>query len=113
MDEQTIETALTDVAPRSAAMTPDRIISAVAQQYQIPEEDLLGPRRTRQIALPRQVAMYLIREETDTSLPKIGQVLGGRDHTTVMYGHDRISDLIERDDGLRRQVHAIRDLLYG
>ncbi len=113
LNEETIEAALSDVAPRSAAMTPDRIISAVAQQYQVPEEDLLGPRRTRQIALPRQVAMYLIREETETSLPKIGQALGGRDHTTVMYGHDRISDLIERDDGLRRQVHAIRDLLYG
>ena len=113
LTEDTIETALSDVAPRAAAMTPNRIISAVAQQYQIPEEDLLGPRRTRQIALPRQVAMYLIREETETSLPKIGQALGGRDHTTVMYGHDRISDLIERDDGLRRQVHAIRDLLYG
>ncbi|MEE9216475.1 MAG: chromosomal replication initiator protein DnaA [Anaerolineales bacterium] len=113
LSEATIEAALTDVAPRSAAMTPNRIISAVAQQYQIPEEDLLGRRRTRQIALPRQVAMYLIREETETSLPKIGQALGGRDHTTVMYGHDRISDLIERDDGLRRQVHAIRDLLYG
>ena len=113
LNEETIEAALSDVAPRSAAMTPNRIISAVAQQYQVPEEDLLGPRRTRQIALPRQVAMYLIREETETSLPKIGQALGGRDHTTVMYGHDRISDLIERDDGLRRQVHAIRDLLYG
>lgn len=113
LDEETIEAALSDVAPRSAAMTPNRIISAVAQQYQVPEEDLLGPRRTRQIALPRQVAMYLIREETETSLPKIGQALGGRDHTTVMYGHDRISDLIERDDGLRRQVHAIRDILYG
>ncbi len=113
LNEETIEAALSDVAPRSAAMTPNRIISAVAQQYQVPEEDLLGPRRTRQIALPRQVAMYLIREETETSLPKIGQALGGRDHTTVMYGHGRISDLIERDDGLRRQVHAIRDLLYG
>lgn len=113
LDEETIEAALSDLAPRTASLTPDRIISAVAQQYQIPEEDLLGRRRTRQIALPRQVAMYLIREETDTSLPKIGQALGGRDHTTVMYGHDRISDLIERDDGLRRQVHAIRDLLYG
>ncbi len=113
LNEETIEAALCDVAPRASSMTPDRIISAVAQQYQIPEEDLLGRRRTRQIALPRQVAMYLIREETDTSLPKIGQALGGRDHTTVMYGHSRISDLIECDDGLRRQVHAIRDLLYG
>ncbi len=113
LNEETIEEALFDVTPRSPTLTPDRIISAVAQQYQIPEEDLVGPRRTRQIALPRHVAMYLIREETSTSLPKIGQALGGRDHTTVMHGHDRISDLIERDDGLRRQVHAIRELLYG
>lgn len=113
LDAESIEAALSDLTPRSPTLTPDRIISAVALQYQIPEEDLVGPRRTRQIVLPRHVAMYLIREETNTSLPKIGQALGGRDHTTVIHGHDRISDLIERDDGLRRQVHAIREHLYG
>jgi chromosomal replication initiator protein len=64
------------------------------------------------VALPRQVAMFLIREETESSLPEIGEILGGRDHTTVMYGCDKIGDLIETDDGLRRQVKAIRETLY-
>jgi chromosomal replication initiator protein len=65
------------------------------------------------VALPRQVAMYLIRAETDASLPQIGHALGGRDHTTVMYGCDKISDLLETDEGLRRQVLAIRERLYN
>ena len=56
--------------------------------------------------------MYLIREDTDSSLPEIGEIVGGRDHTTVMYGCDKISDLIETDDGLRRQVKSIREVLY-
>jgi chromosomal replication initiator protein len=57
--------------------------------------------------------MFLIREGTDASLPKIGAVLGGRDHTTVMYGLDKIASLLETDDGLRRQVAAIREALYN
>jgi chromosomal replication initiator protein len=57
--------------------------------------------------------MYLLREETDISLPQIGEVLGGRDHTTVMYGYDKVADLLERDERLRRQVTQIREGLYG
>lgn len=112
LSDDTIEAALSELAPVAASMTADRIIEVVAQQFQVSEDELLGRRRTRKVVLPRQVAMYLIREETNTSLPRIGQALGGRDHTTVMYGHERISDLIERDDVLRRQVHAIREALY-
>jgi chromosomal replication initiator protein len=57
--------------------------------------------------------MYLIREETGASLPQIGEALGGRDHTTVMYGCEKITDRLETDDGLRRQVFSIREALYG
>jgi chromosomal replication initiator protein len=57
--------------------------------------------------------MYLMREETGASLPQIGEALGGRDHTTVMYGYDKINDQLETDDGLRRQVFSIRETLYG
>jgi chromosomal replication initiator protein len=57
--------------------------------------------------------MFLIREETDASLPQIGDVLGGRDHTTVMYGCDKIAARLETDDALRRQVIAVRQRLYG
>jgi chromosomal replication initiator protein len=55
--------------------------------------------------------MYLLREVTDASLPYIGEALGGRDHTTVMYGHQRISGLIENDERLRAQIHTIRATL--
>jgi len=57
--------------------------------------------------------MYLMREEANFSLPQIGAALGGRDHTTVMYGCDKIADMIERDDRLRRQLIQIREQLYG
>ena len=57
--------------------------------------------------------MYLMREEANASLPQIGEVLGGRDHTTVMYACDKVADMIERDDRLRRQVIQIRERLYG
>ena len=112
LEEETIEASLSELASRANLLTPGRIIAAVAQQFQVPEADLCGPRRTRQLALPRQVAMYLIREETDESLPRIGQALGGRDHTTIMYGYERIADRLETDEGLRRQVHAIRSSLF-
>jgi chromosomal replication initiator protein len=112
LGEETIEASLSELASKTSRLTPGRIIAAVAQQFQVPEADLCGPRRTRQLALPRQVAMYLIREETDESLPRIGQALGGRDHTTVMYGYERIADRLETDEGLRRQVIAIRSSLF-
>jgi chromosomal replication initiator protein len=57
--------------------------------------------------------MYLLREEANCSLPQIGDALGGRDHTTIMYGCEKIADLLERDDRLRRQVIEIREQLYG
>jgi chromosomal replication initiator protein len=57
--------------------------------------------------------MYLLRHETGASLPQIGEALGGRDHTTVMYGVDRIADRLEIDDALRRQVLILRETLHG
>ena len=75
-------------------------------------DSLLGRERSRQVALPRQVAMYLLREEGNISLPQIGAFLGGRDHTTIMYGCEKIADMLERDPRLRRQVIDIREHLY-
>ncbi len=108
-----VESSLVDLLPRGGALTAERIIQAVASQYGIPVERLLSRERSREVALPRQVAMYLMREETGASLPQIGEALGGRDHTTVMYGCEKITDLLETDDGLRRQVFAIREALYN
>jgi chromosomal replication initiator protein len=57
--------------------------------------------------------MYLLREEAKLSLPQIGNMLGGRDHTTIMYGCEKVADMLERDDRLRRHVLQIRERLYG
>ncbi len=113
ISRELVESTLTDLQSRPSAMTPDRIIAAVAEHFGVDEDRLLSHDRTRQVALPRQVAMFLIREGTDASLPKIGQVLGGRDHTTIMYGLDKIAGLLETDDSLRRAVASIREGLYN
>ncbi|NIM95144.1 MAG: chromosomal replication initiator protein DnaA [Anaerolineales bacterium] len=112
LSAELIESALVDLLPRGGTLTPERIIRVVAEQFGIDEERLIGKQRSREVALPRQVAMYLIREETSASLPQIGEALGGRDHTTVMYGYEKITDRLETDDGLRRQVFSIRETLY-
>jgi chromosomal replication initiator protein len=68
---------------------------------------MCGARRTRTVALPRQVAMYLLRQLTELSLVEIGRVFGGRDHTTVMYACDRVAELIGRDDGLSERINGL------
>ena len=85
----------------------------VADTFGVTLQRIMSPDRSREVALPRQIAMYLLREDTNYSLPQIGNALGGRDHTTIMYGCDKVTDLLERDDRLRRQVIEIRKQLYG
>ncbi len=107
------ETALIDLLPQSRNIQPAKLIELVARAWNTSVDDLLGRDRSQKVAEPRQVAMYLLRQETDASLPQIGEALGGRDHTTVMYAIEKISDVIERDDRLRNRVKQIRDQLYG
>jgi chromosomal replication initiator protein len=108
-----VDSALIDLVPDPKSLEPEQIIQTVAQAFGITQELMLARDRSRKVALPRQVAMYLLREEAQISLPQIGEVLGGRDHTTVMYGCDKIADLLDQDDQLRRQVSDIRERLYG
>jgi chromosomal replication initiator protein len=108
-----VNTALADLLPNRNTIEPDQIINAVASAFGLTTERLLGRDRSREVALPRQIAMYLLREEISISLPQIGATLGGRDHTTVMYACDKVTDLIERDDRMRRQIIQIRERLYG
>ena len=106
--------ALTDAAvgARRAKTTPEGVVDAVAGFYGVSHKDLRGRARTKEIVLPRQVAMFLLREETESSLVDIGQVLGGRDHTTVMHGIKQIEKAQETDTGLRSQLMAIREALF-
>jgi chromosomal replication initiator protein len=113
MTAQMVEMVLSDLLPRRSEVQPDEVLRKVADTFGVGMERMLGRDRSREVALPRQIAMYLLREESNISLPQIGEALGGRDHTTVMYGCEKVADLLEQDDRLRRQVIDIKEQLYG
>lgn len=85
-------------------VSPVDIINITATFYQLTIDDLYGPSRSQTIALARQVAMYLSREMTNLSLPKIGQLFGNRDHTTVMYANNKIGELMKERRSIYNQV---------
>ena len=107
----TAQAVLESILAHSADLSAEQILSAVARYYSLAEEDLIGRSRRRVVSQPRQLAMHLIREETDASLPQIGDLLGGRDHTTIMHGCERISTQIETDEQIRRDWLAIKEML--
>jgi chromosomal replication initiator protein len=88
-------------------VTVEVVQRIVAERFALTVEDLRSERRTQAIVFPRQVAMYLSRELTDLSLPRIGQLFGGRDHTTVHYGHDKIARLMKEDRSLYNLVQEL------
>ncbi|GBD17045.1 Chromosomal replication initiator protein DnaA [bacterium HR26] len=107
--------ALTDAhaEARRQQLTPEAVIDAVSQHYRVSVPELVGPGRRRDVVVPRQVAMYLMREELGLSLVEIGQRLGGRDHTTVLHGIEKIEQQLQHDGQLRGEVLAVRERLYG
>lgn len=113
LSSQLVEVALADLLPQRSDVQPEKIIELVAKEWQTSVEALLGRDRSQKVAQPRQVAMYLLRKETDASLPQIGEVLGGRDHTTVMYAIEKITSDIETKTDLRKRVVNIKQQLYG
>ena len=101
--------ALKDIisSKQTRQVTIDIIQEVVANYYNLKIEDLKSARRTRNIAFPRQIAMYLSRKLTDMSLPKIGEEFGGRDHTTVIHAYEKISNNLKKDESLQ---NAIKEL---
>lgn len=98
---------LKDMRKEQAELTLSDIVMAVADYYGVTPDALKGRGRARDVSTARQVAMYLAREEADASLEQIGEALGGRNHSTVLYSCERVSDLINTDSHLRRQMRAI------
>ena len=109
---QLVDSALADLLPRRNEVQTEDVVRAVADVFGVTVDRIMGRDRSREVALPRQVVMYLLRSE-NRSLPQIGDALGGRDHTTVMYACDKVADLLERDDRLRRQVIEVREQVFG
>ncbi|HEY5520953.1 MAG TPA: chromosomal replication initiator protein DnaA [Candidatus Limnocylindrales bacterium] len=99
--------------PKRRLVTPERIVHAVSEYYSVELEQLKGQKRDRAIVMPRQIAMYLMRAETDVSLLRIGQELGGRDHSTVLHACDKIDKETQENEELRRDLAAVRELIYS
>jgi len=113
LNTKLVDTALADLSTRRTSVEPAEVVRKVAGAFGVTVQNMIGPDRRQEIVLPRQIAMYLLRVEANCSLPKIGEALGGRDHTTVMYACQKVTDLLERDDKLRHRVIEIREQIYG
>ena len=95
------------------AITIPRILEVVSDFYRLNEKELLSRSRHKSIVLPRQVAMYLCRTQTNASLPDIGAELGGKDHSTVIHACAKIRELIAKDEKFRKQLHDLTNRLTG
>ncbi len=93
-------------------VTPRQLIGQVADYYQIKTTDLRGSRRLRVVALPRQLVMYLLKKELQIPYKEIGRLLGGRDHSTIIHGHDKVAKLLPKSEQLRVDITVIRKNLY-
>jgi len=94
--------------PTRRATSIDQVLQATAKYHQLSMDDLLSKRRTKAVVRARQIAMYLAREETAASFPQIGAALGGRNHSTVLHGYQKIAGEVDLDEDLRREVSDIR-----
>lgn len=112
---ETIQTLLQSFAPSvpKRNVTPKRLIEIVTQYYDIVMEDILGKSREKRLAYPRQIAMFLLREDGKCSYPAIGAHMGDRDHTTAMHACGKISDMIKKDEQLKQDIAVIRERLYS
>jgi chromosomal replication initiator protein len=104
------EQALADIISPDVkkAITPEDILSMVAEHYGVTEKDIIGNKRSNKIVIPRQIAMYLCRELTGTSLKGIGKIIGNRDHTTVMHGIEKIENELSTNESLRNTVNILK-----
>lgn len=95
----------------SKILQPKNVIAAVSRQFQIKTSDLTGVSRRAEFVFPRQIIMYLLRDELKIPLVKIGEMLGGRDHTTIIHGSEKIRQLFNNDASIKQQIMLIKQTL--
>lgn len=100
-------------APKRGALTAKKVIQAVADYFEIKPEDLMGNCRKKELVGPRQIAMFIIREEMNASYPSIGQELGNRDHTTAIHAYNKIRGEIENNEKLSQDINLIKQKLFN
>ncbi|MEK7623328.1 MAG: helix-turn-helix domain-containing protein [Patescibacteria group bacterium] len=92
--------------------TPRELIAGVAKFYDVSIDEILGKSREKKLSFPRQIIMFLLRQELKLSYPAIGDELGGRDHTTAMHAHGKIMLEVENDLKLKQEIEMIKQRLY-
>ena len=112
-DTETAIALLSNSQLRPKHVSPKAVIDKTAKHFQLPLEEIVGPKRDKDIVLPRQVAMYLLRSELHMSYPKIAHELGRKDHTTAIHSIDKIEKAMRMDAYLRDQVNTIKEKLYA
>jgi chromosomal replication initiator protein len=107
--EETVRGMLSTFASQQTkkVANPQDVLNVIMSHYGISEADLKGKSREKRLSFPRQIAMFLLREEMKLSYPAIGQELGGRDHTTAMHAHTKISKKIEEDPKLKEDIELL------
>lgn len=101
------------IEEKKSAITPELVIREVGKYFHLTLEDLLGHRRTKELVIPRQTAMYLLRHECNMSYPDIGRKMGGKDHSTIMHGCEKIESIISADSEVKDNILLIKDKIFS
>jgi len=101
------------IASPSKVVSAKKIIQAVAEFYDLKEKEILSSSRKKEIVKPRQIAMFLLREELKSSFPFIGRKFGGKDHTTAIHAYGKISGEIEKSEILVEEINLIKQKIYS
>jgi chromosomal replication initiator protein len=113
LNRKVAEEILNNLMPQRRPREASSVLEIVADHFRLTLDDLTGRTRTKEVAYARQVAMYMLREENALSLPTIGHLLGGRDHSTVRYGVEKVALDMEEDEELRRHILVLREKVYA
>ena len=100
-------------SPGRKLVKPSEIIRSVTTHFNLKREDLFGRKRTKEIVIPRQILIYLLREELDMPYTQIGAEMGGRDHTTIIHDYNKIKQLLLENETLDREITEIKNRLYA
>jgi chromosomal replication initiator protein len=109
MTVENLMPVLSATASEKVEVSPETVLKVISEVFNISEDDLKSSSRKREISLARQIGMYLMRQHTSLSLPKIGAIFGGKDHTTVIYSCDKITKQIKKDPSLNQTVRDVSD----
>jgi len=112
-DAVVVSSLLSSGKTRPKHLSSKQVIERISKHFQIPIEDLLGPKRDKDVVMPRQVAMYMLRNELHLSFPKIARELGRKDHTTAIHSVEKIEQELNFDSNMRQHISEIKERLYA